>query len=76
MQCVLKMSGLMEFNKLNEDWGKIDYLGGSMFVGKDDFPKFAGVGTLKEVELGVTLMSGKTGTGIRVEKVLSAVFGK
>lgn len=70
------MEGMMEFNKLNEDWGKVDYLGGSLFVGKDQFPKFDGAGPLKTVEFGVSLMSGKTGVGIRVESVLSVIRGK
>lgn len=76
MKGVLKLEGVLEFNKVGkEGWGKIDYIGGNIFLPIEEAAKFTNQ-PLKAVELGVSLMPGAVGTGIRVEQVLNIVYAK
>lgn len=77
MNGVLKLNGMMQFSRVGEKkWGKLDYLGGAIFIDPSQCEKFTGSGILKEVELGVSLTSSASGTGIRVETVLGVQYGK
>lgn len=77
MNGTLKLLGMMQFSKVGKDgWGKLDYLGGAIFIAPDQCEKFTGTGLLKEVELGVTLMSSASGTGFKVQTVLAVQYAK
>lgn len=77
MKGILKLSGIMQFTKVGEKgWGMLEYLGGKIFIDPKDQGQFKDSGMLKEVELGVSLTSSASGTGFRVESVISVVYAK